>query len=48
MINTIQINNFMKTRRRSIRRNEVIDINQIISDLINSKLRFSTIKKLRI
>tara|TARA_B100001142_G_scaffold240336_2_gene239154 strand:+ start:1354 stop:2388 length:1035 start_codon:yes stop_codon:yes gene_type:complete len=33
MINTIQINNFMKTRRRSIRRNEVIDINQIISEI---------------
>ena len=29
----IQINNFMENRRRIIRRNQIIDVNQVISDL---------------
>ena len=33
MINHIQINNFMTNRRRIIRRNEVMDINQVIVDM---------------
>ena len=33
MINHIQINNFMENRRRIIRRNEVIDVNQVILDM---------------
>ena len=37
----IQINNFMGNRRRTIRRNQIIDINQIISDMNGT----STIKR---
>ena len=33
MINHIQINNFMTNRRRIIRRNEVMDINQVMLDM---------------
>ena len=33
MINSIQINNFMENNGRIIRRNEVIDINQIMLDM---------------
>ena len=39
--NHIQINNFMENRRRTIRRNQIIDVNQIISDLNG----ISTIKR---
>lgn len=34
----IQINNFIDNRRRTIRRNQVIDINQVISDMNGSSI----------